>query len=57
MCNLPARLRAEMMGLRKVYEEQTEKAKHEFMHLHSAKVDHVDTVERLADVDLAGLVF
>ena len=27
-----------MMGLRKVYEEQTEKAKHEFMHLHSAKV-------------------
>ena len=26
------------MGLRKVYEEQTEKAKHEFMHLHSAKV-------------------
>ena len=39
-----------MTGLRKVYEEQTEKAKHEFMHLHSAKVDHVDTVESEAAV-------
>ena len=37
-----ARLRAEMLGLRKVYEEQTEKAKHEFMHLHSAKVSPVE---------------
>ena len=27
-----------MASLRKVYEEQTEKAKHEFMYLHSAKV-------------------
>ena len=38
-----ARLRAEMTGLRKVYEEQTEKAKHEYMNLHSAKVGHVES--------------
>ena len=30
-----------MASLRKVYEEQTEKAKHEFMYLHSAKVSAV----------------
>ena len=30
-----------MASLRKVYEEQTEKAKHEFMYLHSAKVGSV----------------
>ena len=33
-----AKLRAEMTSLRRVYEEQTEKAKTEFMYLHSAKV-------------------
>ena len=33
-----SRLRAEMASLRRVYEEQTEKAKTEFMYLHSAKV-------------------
>ena len=32
------RLRSEMENLRRVYGEQTEKAKHEFMHLHSKKV-------------------
>jgi len=32
------RLRSEMENLRRVYGEQTEKAKHEFMHLHSKKL-------------------
>ena len=32
------RLRAEMDSLRKVYEEQTEKAKNEYMMIHSKKV-------------------
>ena len=32
------RLRAELAKLRKMYEEQTEKAKNEFMYLHSNKV-------------------
>ena len=32
------RLRAELVKLRKMYEEQTEKAKNEFMYLHSNKV-------------------
>ena len=36
-----AKLRAEMTSLRRVYEEQTEKAKTEFMYLHSAKVSAV----------------
>ena len=33
-----ARLRAEMESLRRVYEEQTEKAKMEYMHLHSRQL-------------------
>ena len=32
------RLRTELAKLRKMYEEQTEKAKNEFMYLHSNKV-------------------
>jgi len=32
------RLRSEMESLRRVYGEQTEKAKHEYMHLHSKKL-------------------
>ena len=38
--NIPniLRLRAEMDSLRKVYEEQTEKAKNEYMMIHSKKV-------------------
>jgi len=48
-----ARLRAEMLGLRKVYEEQTEKAKHEFMHLHSAKLSELQ--EALSEERSTGL--
>jgi len=36
-----AKLRAEMTSLRRVYEEQTEKAKTEFMYLHSAKLSEL----------------
>ena len=42
-----SRLRAEMASLRRVYEEQTEKAKTEFMYLHSAKVDTTAVTECL----------
>ena len=33
-----ARLKAELVKLRRMYEEETEKAKQEFMYLHSSKV-------------------
>jgi len=38
-----SRLRAEMASLRRVYEEQTEKAKTEFMYLHSAKLSELQS--------------
>ena len=34
------RLKAELVKLRRMYEEETEKAKQEFMYLHSSKVNH-----------------
>ena len=37
--NIFSRLRAELAKLRRMYEEETEKAKKEFMYLHSTKVD------------------
>ena len=39
-----------MGSLRKVYEEQTEKAKQEFMYLHSAKVSAVVLSLRVTEV-------
>ena len=35
---LSGRLKAELVKLRRMYEEETEKAKQEFMYLHSSKV-------------------
>merc|ERR1719278_2091040 len=35
------RLKAELMKLRRMYEEETEKAKQEFMYLHSSKVEEL----------------
>ena len=37
------RLSAEMDSLRRVYEEQTEKARNEYMNFHSQKVFHIYT--------------
>ena len=39
--NLFSRLRAELAKLRRMYEEETEKAKKEFMYLHSTKVEQI----------------
>ena len=35
------RLKAELVKLRRMYEEETEKAKQEFMYLHSSKVKQI----------------
>ena len=39
--NIFSRLRAELAKLRRMYEEETEKAKKEFMYLHSTKVEQI----------------
>ena len=44
---LTQRLKSELTKLRRMYEEETEKAKQEFMYLHSSKVMSLDSESRI----------
>ena len=46
------RLKAELVKLRRMYEEETEKAKQEFMYLHSSKVKETNTETKKKQIDI-----